>query len=81
MWRDTRDAVLDMRQACSEVLNFALGADLDRLEHDLVRLRAIERSLAILGEAAKHVPQTFRDAHPLVPWRKMAGLRDVLVHD
>lgn len=34
-----------------------------------------------MGEAAKRLSLEFREAHPNVPWREMAGLRDVLVHD
>ena len=48
---------------------------------DRTATRAVERELAILGEAAKLVGQEVRERHPSVPWREMAGLRDVLVHD
>lgn len=41
---------------------------------------AIVRRLEIVGEAAKHVPQAIRDGYPAVPWRDMAGMRDVLIH-
>ncbi len=81
MWREASDAVLDMLQACDEVLDFASGIDAGKIGNDLLRLRAIERSLAILGEAAKRVPDDIRDRHPDVPWRSASGLRDVLVHD
>lgn len=81
MWRDARDAVLDMQQACGEALTFAGSEDVRHLGKDLLRLRAIERSLAILGEAAKRVPAELRERYPGVPWRAMTGLRDVLVHD
>lgn len=39
------------------------------------------RELLIVGEATKQVSQPFRDAHPEIPWRAMAGMRDVLVHN
>ena len=81
MWRDARDAVFDMQQACYEVLTFATGIEIAALRNDTLRLRAIERSLSILGEAAKRVPDDVRGRWPSVPWRAMAGLREVLVHD
>ena len=81
MWRDARDAVEDMLTAAREVRDFAEGAERSALGSDLLRLRAIERSLSILGEAAKRVPEELRARHPGVPWKAMAGLRDVLVHD
>jgi len=43
--------------------------------------RAFVRSLEIIGEAARKVPEEFRATHPLVEWRAMAGMRDRLIHD
>lgn len=43
--------------------------------------RAFVRSLEIVGEAAKKVPEEFRAQYPTVEWRAMAGMRDRLIHD
>jgi len=43
--------------------------------------RAFVRSLEIIGEAAKKVPEVFRARHPAVEWRAMAGMRDRQIHD
>ena len=43
--------------------------------------RAFVRSLEIIGEAAKKVPDEFRGQHPAVEWRAMSGMRDRLIHD
>ena len=42
--------------------------------------RAFVRSLEIIGEAAKQVPEDFRNQHPHVQWKSMAGMRDRLIH-
>ena len=42
--------------------------------------RAFVRSLEVIGEAAKKVPQDFRNGHPDVEWKSMAGMRDRLIH-
>jgi uncharacterized protein with HEPN domain len=42
--------------------------------------RAFVRSIEIIGEAAKHVPDDFRALHPEIEWRAMAGMIDRLIH-
>ncbi|UFT99901.1 DUF86 domain-containing protein [Radiobacillus kanasensis] len=42
---------------------------------------AIIRNLEIVGEATKRISKDFREQYPHVPWKEMAGLRDVLIHN
>ena len=42
---------------------------------------AIIRRLQIIGEAVKNIPSGFRAKHPEIPWKQMAGMRDILVHE
>ena len=48
--------------------------------HDETLRRSFERSFEIIGEAVKNIPKAFREMHPNMPWKDMAGLRDVLIH-
>jgi len=48
---------------------------------DPTRKRAFVRSIEIIVEAAKKVPREFREKHPQIEWRGMAGMRDRLIHD
>jgi uncharacterized protein with HEPN domain len=53
----------------------------DEFLRDEVRKRAFVRSMEIIGEAAKRVPADARAEHPTLEWKKMAGMRDRLIHD
>jgi uncharacterized protein with HEPN domain len=42
---------------------------------------AVIRNFETIGEATKQLSRRLRQAHPELPWRRIAGLRDVLIHD
>lgn len=52
----------------------------ERFLADETAKRAFARSIEVIGEAAKHVPQELRDRHPDVEWRAMAAMRDKVIH-
>lgn len=50
-------------------------------EEDLEKQDAVIRRIEIIGEATKRLEKDFKDQYSEIPWRKMAGMRDVLVHE
>jgi uncharacterized protein with HEPN domain len=52
----------------------------DDLLHNKTTEHAVTRSLEIIGEAAKNIPDTIRNKRPDIPWKFMAGLRDKVIH-
>ncbi len=79
--REISDYIDDIIAAVSEVEDFTRGMSYETFASDKKTINAVIRSLEILGEAAKHIPASFRQKHRDIPWSKMAGMRDVLIHD
>ena len=66
----------------AEYLSGALaGVTREQFDRDATLQRAAVRSLEIIGEASKRVPEALRAQHRDVEWRAMAGMRDRLIHD
>jgi len=59
----------------------AAGLQRDEFMANETLRRAFVRSLEIVGEAAKKIPEEFRAQYPTVEWRAMSGMRDRLIHD
>lgn len=71
----------DMHEAAAEIIEFMEGVTLEGFEKDKMRRRAVERQLEVIGEAARRVSATFKEAHPEVPWRLIIGQRNVIAHE
>ncbi|PSN15641.1 DUF86 domain-containing protein [filamentous cyanobacterium CCP5] len=77
--RDT-GSLWDMVNAVRRIQEFTADlTDDDYLSSALIQ-SAVERQLEILGEAAGRLSDGFRRAHPEIDWRKIIGLRNILIH-
>jgi len=72
--KDTIDSAADIEK-------FMAGVSLEQLSGDRKTLFAVAKALENIGEAVKQIPAAVRQKYPDVPWKDMAGMRDVLVHD
>jgi len=80
MPRDYRVSLDDILEAIERIRDYTGGMDLERFQADRKTVDAVVRNLEILGEAAKNVPPQVRALTPHVPWPKIAGMRDILIH-
>ena len=73
--------IVDILEAIDKIASFTNGLDeASFFSNPLVR-DAVVWNLTVIGEAAGAVPASVRDAHPDVPWARMRGLRNLLVHE
>jgi uncharacterized protein with HEPN domain len=79
--REISDYLDDILTAIIDVEEFTRGMYFETFTEDKKTVNAVIRSLEVLGEATKSIPISFRQKHPDIPWSKMAGMRDVLIHD
>ncbi len=83
MQPEDRDAahLWDMLQAAKEAEQMMEEHDLVSFLANRMLVRAMERLVEIIGEAARRVSTTFAAAHPEVPWREIVGQRNILAHE
>lgn len=71
----------DMLDAARAVAEFVTDRSLADYERSRLLRGAVERHVGIIGEAARHVSDAFRERHPEIPWRPIIAQRHVLAHD
>lgn len=79
MQRDIAHLV-DILLMANDAQQFTKGMDYEAFLDDRKCQLAVVRCLEVIGEATKRLSETFRESHPAIPWSKMAGMRDVLIH-
>jgi uncharacterized protein with HEPN domain len=79
----SRDKALaaDILLAGRQALSFTKGINQDQFSKDTKTQAAVLMELVIIGEAVKGLSDDFRSALPGIPWKKVAGMRDKLIHD
>ena len=80
MSRSQKQYIRDILEAMRDAQRFVESMTFEELEDDLRTQYAIQRTFEIIGEATKQVESSVRERYSDVPWREMAGIRDILAH-
>ena len=75
-----QESLIDIVNSIRRILRYTDGISQSELEINDEKLSAILYQITIIGEATKRLSVIFRQQHPEIPWREMAGMRDVIVH-
>ena len=72
--------LIHILQAIEKIGSYTVDGK-DNFSRDLKTQDAVIRNFEIIGEAVKRIDRSVKDRRPDIPWRQIAGLRDVLIHD
>jgi uncharacterized protein with HEPN domain len=81
MTRNLRLYIDDIIDSIEKIEQYTQGLDEEEFLDNTQIQDAVFRRLEIIGEAVKNIPDDFRSRYPDISWRRIAGLRDILIHE
>ncbi|MEM2109997.1 MAG: DUF86 domain-containing protein [Candidatus Odinarchaeota archaeon] len=79
--RDYKNYLKDIIMNIEDIEGFIINMDMEEFKKDKRTSNAVIRSLEVIGEAAKKIPQEITSQYPQIPWNKITGMRDRLIHE
>ncbi len=79
--REIRDFLNDIFNECIYLINRTQNLNYEKFAENEDLKKAFTRSLEVIGEAAKHIPQNIRKKYPQIPWKAIAGMRNKVIHE
>jgi uncharacterized protein with HEPN domain len=71
----------DILESIERIEQYTKGITKDEFLDDYEKQDAIMKRLEVIGEAVKNIPTGVKKKYPEIPWKDMAGMRDVLIHE
>lgn len=78
--RGNNELVEDISEATRRLEIYSQDMDYGAFLEDIKTQDAVIRNFEIIGEAAKNITDDFKEKHPDIPWKDLAGIRDKLIH-
>jgi len=71
----------DILISCNKIINYTKDISYESFISDSKTIDAVIRNFEIIGEAAKRLPDEYKDAHQEIDWKRIRGFRNRIVHD
>ena len=81
MKKDPLVYIDDIRDSIEAIKKYTAGLTREDFFSSSEKQDAVYRRLEVIGEAANRLSDEFRDRYPLIPWNKLVGMRNVLIHE
>lgn len=78
--REWRLYIEDILEAISRIQRYTRGMVFDDFHVSDITIDAVVGNFTVIGEAARQVPSELEKRYPEIPWEKMRGLRNVVIH-
>lgn len=79
--RSLSEVLQDILEAIADIETFTAEIDFEAFRQNREKVLAVVKAIEILGEAVKKISEDIRNRYPQIPWKEIAGMRDVLVHE
>ena len=81
MKKDSKSFLLDIEHAIKDIQGYLHGMKKEDFFVNILIQDGSIRKLSIIGEAVKNLPRPIKNSEADIPWKKIAGMRDIVVHD